>query len=88
MQESVNNALKHANANHLKISLTRKTGRELRLTIQDDGQGMNVTEVDQSQHFGLLGMRERVQALHGEFQVSSQPSRGTLISIVIPEDKL
>ncbi|NBW60236.1 MAG: HAMP domain-containing protein [Methylophilaceae bacterium] len=88
VQESVNNALKHANANHLKISLTRKTGRELRLTIQDDGQGMNVTEVDQSQHFGLLGMRERVQALHGEFQVSSQPSRGTLISIVIPEDKL
>ncbi|MFM8391460.1 MAG: ATP-binding protein [Methylophilaceae bacterium] len=88
VQESVNNALKHANANHLKISLTRKTGRELRLTIQDDGQGMNVTEVDQTQHFGLLGMRERVQALHGEFQVSSQPSRGTLISIVIPEDKL
>jgi len=87
VQEAVNNALKHSDAKHLKIDLNRVAGQGLRLTIEDDGKGMNVAQVDQSQHFGLLGMRERVQALGGEFILASKPLHGTKISIVIPEEK-
>jgi signal transduction histidine kinase len=40
--------------------------------------------VDQSQHFGLLGMRERVQGFHGNFNLVSELNLGTTIYINIP----
>jgi two-component system sensor histidine kinase UhpB len=59
VQEAMNNAIKHAEAKNIEISLKiTKTGA-LELTIKDDGKGMNIHDVDQSNHFGLLGMRER-----------------------------
>lgn len=87
VQEAVNNTVKHAQAKHINIKLSRQAGRGLKVAIHDDGIGMNAADVDQSQHFGLLGMRERVQALRGEFKVDSKPAGGTKISILIPEDK-
>ncbi|MGQ2966986.1 ATP-binding protein, partial [Methylophilus sp.] len=58
----------------------------LQLTISDDGIGMQVEAVDQTRHFGLLGMRERVQALHGQFKVVSEPKTGlgTTLDIRLP----
>ena len=50
-----------------------KTGA-LQLTIKDDGKGMDVNAVDQTNHFGLLGMRERVQGFKGSFNVDSEPN--------------
>ena len=87
VQESLNNAIKHAAAKHIEINLsTTKTG-VLVLTIKDDGKGMNIHDVDQSNHFGLLGMRERVQSFGGSFNVDSEPENktGTVISIHIPQ---
>ena len=90
VQESINNAIKHAEAKNIEISLnTTKTGA-LELTIKDDGKGMNIDEVDQSNHFGLLGMRERVQSFKGSFNVDSDlkakaNNPGTTIYINIPQ---
>ncbi len=87
VQESLNNAIKHAEAKHIEISLnTTKTGT-LQLMIKDDGKGMNIHDVDQSNHFGLLGMRERVQSFGGSFHIDSEPENrtGTVISIHIPQ---
>ena len=90
VQESINNAIKHAEAKNIEISLnTTKTGA-LELTIKDDGKGMNIDEVDQSNHFGLLGMRERVQSFKGSFNVDSDlkakaNNQGTTIYINIPQ---
>ncbi len=82
VQEAVTNAIRHAQATQLDISL--KADKLIQLTIKDDGVGMVLDEVDQTQHFGLLGVRERAQALHGVFDVVSQSGRGTVISVTIP----
>ena len=88
VQESLNNALKYAQATTIDIALSKTPDGDLRLHIQDNGIGMNFESVDQSQHFGLLGMRERVQALHGSFNVHSAPNKGTTIAIHIPNQSL
>ncbi len=85
VQEAVNNAIKHAHAQSINVHLLNDA-EGLRLMICDDGVGMQLDLVDQTRHFGLLGMRERVQALHGQFKVVSQPeiSRGTTLEIRLP----
>ena len=88
VQESINNAVKHAEASKITIKLkTTKTGA-VQLRIQDDGKGMDIHHVDQTNHFGLLGIRERVQGLHGSFSVDSttgNKNKGTTIDINIPQ---
>ena len=87
VQEAINNAVKHAKANaiHVRLGLSAE---QLMLTIADDGVGMPDTEVDQTQHFGLLGMRERVQALGGQFNIeqngASATQTGTALTIQLP----
>lgn len=85
VQESVNNAIKHAQAKTIEVRLCAQTS-SLKLVISDDGVGMDAEQVDQSQHFGLLGMRERVQALRGQYRLlsSNDGIRGTQVEIEIP----
>jgi len=85
VQEAVNNAIKHAHAQCINVHLLLDE-QGLRLMICDDGVGMYIDSVDQTKHFGLLGMRERVQALHGQFKVVSQPDagRGTTLEVRLP----
>jgi len=85
VQESINNAIKHADASELKIDLGITADDDLQLIIQDNGKGMDVDAVDQTNHFGLLGMRERVQAFHGTFVIESNLGQGAVIKIHIPQ---
>ena len=86
VQEAINNALKHAQANIIDIKLeVLADTNSLALTITDNGVGMRMADVDQSQHFGLLGMRERVQGFHGSFNLVSEPNQGTTLYINIPQ---
>jgi len=91
VQEAINNTIKHAEASNIEIKLKTAQNGALQLMIKDDGRGMNIHEVDQTNHFGLLGMRERVQGFKGSFSVDSavntdenQPNKGTTIHINIP----
>jgi two-component system, NarL family, sensor histidine kinase UhpB len=86
VQESINNTLKHANASRMEIALGVSDTGTLDLKIHDNGKGMDIDRVDQTNHFGLLGMRERVQGLHGNFHLdsSAKANRGTTIYINIP----
>ena len=85
VQESITNALRHARATRIDISLGHNDSKQLVLTVRDNGSGMNKVDVDQSKHFGLLGMRERAQALHGSFSTASVPDQGTTITVILPE---
>ena len=101
VQESINNAIKHAEAKNIEVKLAITQVGALELTIKDDGKGMDVNAVDQTNHFGLLGMRERVQGFKGSFSVNSEPNaqsttkasrknsdittRGTTVYIHIPQ---
>lgn len=84
VQESVTNALRHGQSTEIKISLQQINQTDLQLTIKDNGVGMAICNVDQTQHFGLLGMRERVQALNGSFNVDSLLGQGTSVEVTIP----
>lgn len=84
VQESVTNALKYSGANEISIRLVRTPGNKVSLTVTDNGIGVNMCDVDQSRHFGLLGMRERTQALRGNFNIHSVPEQGVSIHVEIP----
>ncbi|NOT14844.1 MAG: HAMP domain-containing protein [Methylotenera sp.] len=84
VQEALNNALKYAQASSIEIRLINTADHTLQLSIKDNGIGMNVDAVDQTRHFGLLGMRERVQALYGTFNIKTIPNMGTEIEISVP----
>lgn len=86
VQESINNALKYAQATEIDVRLSALESAPLTLHISDNGIGMDVHAVDQSSHFGLLGMRERTQALHGVFTLDAAPNKGTKISVIIPTE--
>lgn len=84
VQESINNALKYAEATTIDVKLTKFKTDNLQLDIVDNGKGMDVESVDQTSHFGILGMRERAQALHGAFKIVSVKDKGTAIHVKIP----
>jgi PAS domain S-box-containing protein len=84
-QESLNNALKHARAQSVRIRL-EYTVDGTRLDVSDDGCGFDPAEADRSGGLGLRGMRERVQGIGGTIRVESAPGRGTTVSVAVPND--
>lgn len=89
-QEALANIGKHAQAQEARILLRRAPGQVI-LRIQDDGQGLPEGAASPQEaaargtdHFGLLGMRERVALLHGSFQLESAPHQGTTVTVVLP----
>jgi len=81
-QQAVLNAVRHAQARRITVSLARRE-RELSLRVEDDGTGFEPTEVP-SDRFGLVGMRERARLLGGSLTVESAPDAGTAIEVRIP----
>ena len=77
-QEAINNIARHSRARHAHIALKRE-GHCLTLEIKDDGVGFNTTamQAGRLQGYGLLGMRERMALVGGEFVIESQPGKGT-----------
>lgn len=82
VQEAVLNVRKHADARHVEIKVTLEGGR-LEIVVADDGRGFDPAQVPHG-HLGLLTMRERAEALGGEFAVYTAPGRGTRVVARIP----
>jgi signal transduction histidine kinase len=84
-QEGVTNAVKHAHAAHIRVWLSVQV-EGLRLVVEDDGEGFHTDNSFASSggHFGLMGMRERAQALGGTLEVTSAPGRGTRLVMTAP----
>jgi signal transduction histidine kinase len=80
-QEALTNVVKHAQANHVSIVLTRRDG-SVSAVIEDDGRG--IESEDNREGLGLVGMRERVALVGGTFTVESSPGSGTTLSIEVP----
>ncbi|MDQ2713971.1 MAG: sensor histidine kinase [Chloroflexota bacterium] len=84
LRESFTNIVKHAQAQHLWIRLFQQQDC-LTIEIQDDGRGFRPDEhVDNTGHYGLLGLRERTRLLGGSCQIESAPGQGTLLRLCIP----
>jgi signal transduction histidine kinase len=87
VQEAVTNALRHAAASEIRVSL-RLDGEHLAVTIEDNGSGFDPHEtqrrIRRGEHLGLLGLTERVHGAGGEIEVSASPGSGSRISVRIP----
>jgi PAS domain S-box-containing protein len=84
-QESLNNALKHAHALEVAVTLT-KLQNTIYMTIQDSGIGFDSSA--SSQGLGLLSMNERVKLVRGQFRLHSTPGRGTEIWVEVPDGSM
>lgn len=82
VQESVQNALKHAECSEISVKLEIKNGR-VAAVIKDNGKGFDKNEI-KAASFGLIGMKERVELVGGQLSIDSKPGAGTIIIIQIP----
>ena len=82
--EAIRNACKHSNGRHVDAIL--EYGRDLRLSIADDGVGIDQDTLNHGKngHFGLRGMRERASRINARLALEGASPSGTVISLVVP----
>ncbi len=86
-QETLTNVQRHARAKNVRVELTQRE-RELQLTIQDDGVGVDVSSAleraARGSSLGLVGMQERAQLVGGRLEIESSEDRGTRVRATFP----
>jgi two-component system, NarL family, sensor histidine kinase UhpB len=80
-QEALSNAARHADAEHVRVSLERD-GDQLELQVRDDGRGFSFDAA--SRGLGISGMRERALLVGGNLELESRPEIGTRVRLVVP----
>ncbi|MEM0962928.1 MAG: two-component regulator propeller domain-containing protein [Bacteroidota bacterium] len=90
-QEALTNAEKHASPSVVALRMVEDPAG-VRLTVEDDGVGFrlpdSLIDLARDDHFGLVGLVERVEAHQGRIRVDSAPGEGTRISVVVPSEAL
>jgi PAS domain S-box-containing protein len=84
--EAIANIRRHANASQVDVEIEKLDGA-LRMTIKDNGKGFQLQgplRTRKDKRLGLLGMRERLEMLGGEFRIVSLPGKGTTVIAQIP----
>lgn len=87
VQECMTNSVKHAEAAQILVSLslqqTESQPKRLEIRVIDDGKGLD-PEFSEGRRYGLLGIKERVQAFGGELRIASDSEKGTTIIAALP----
>ena len=86
MQEALNNAAKHAHAKSIRITLERSSAQFM-MTVADDGVGLDTALIPPGRRrpgLGMITMRERTQAVGGQFEIEAAAGRGTRVVVRIP----
>jgi PAS domain S-box-containing protein len=88
VQEALNNVAKHAHASTVSVSV-EWLGRQLMASVEDDGVGFDAEQPVEPANssrpsWGLLGMKERIEALGGTFAIESRSGRGTTVLLRVP----
>ncbi len=90
VQETVNNAIKHAQANQIVVEI-KETPQAIQTLVKDDGQGFDVSAImsnyEQRGSLGMINLRERTQLIGGELTMISTPGQGTQITLYVPKEK-
>jgi PAS domain S-box-containing protein len=88
VQETLTNVVRHAGATRAQVGVSREPvapmGDAVVIRVTDDGRGLQPGSAQARPRFGLVGMRERVQALGGSFEISGEPGKGVVVRAVIP----
>jgi signal transduction histidine kinase len=80
VQESLGNARRHADAEHVEVSISQRGGRRV-VVVRDDGVGFDEKSVTLGQ--GLANMKLRAEAIEGRLSMRSAPGRGTAIEVLL-----
>jgi signal transduction histidine kinase len=87
VQEALTNVARHSGARHATVTLARSTDH-LQMLVEDDGRGVGVNARNArgpaAHGLGVIGMRERAQALGGSFALDARPGGGTRVIARIP----
>jgi signal transduction histidine kinase len=83
VQEALTNIVRHANAANAWITMEYRDDRML-LTIRDDGAGLPKGAERKRLSHGILGMRQRITSLRGEFAIDSPAGGGTVVRVSVP----
>ena len=88
VEEAVNNARKHARAEHIWVTLRPFEKEMALLEVRDDGVGFDVASVnrsyDQRGSLGMVNLRERTELVNGVLDIQSAPGKGTRVQVYIP----
>jgi signal transduction histidine kinase len=85
-QEALNNVARHAQASQAEVSIYKLDGTVC-MTIKDNGKGFrkeHLLHASKNNRLGLLGMRERLEMIGGNFTVNSAPGKGTTLVAQVP----
>lgn len=88
-QEALSNVALHARASQVRVDLQRRPNH-ISMTIADDGISFNVDQKPRKRGrkgLGLIGMKERLEMVNGQFDIQSEPGKGTTIEARIPLPK-
>ncbi len=83
-QETLNNIMKHALAQHVQVEILSTTHRHVELIVSDDGCGFDEEARNKPRSFGLRGIQERIRQLGGKVVIVSKPGKGTKIAVSLP----
>jgi hypothetical protein len=88
VQECLTNVVRHARATRAEVIVSRErvddSADAVVISVSDNGKGLSQAEESEASRFGLMGMRERVQALGGRLDISSEPGAGMRVRAMIP----
>lgn len=82
VQEAVTNAVRHASATRIDVLVERRDGRVMAM-VEDNGKGFVPARAGGAERLGLIGMRERAEALGGTLTIESAPGEGTTIAVEV-----
>jgi two-component system sensor histidine kinase DegS len=88
VQEALSNVWKHSGATYASVRITFQK-QMVKIVVQDNGVGFSVEKLERTiarnnSHFGIVGMRERIELLEGRMDIESEPDAGTKLTMVIP----
>jgi signal transduction histidine kinase len=87
IQESLTNANKHAMADHVEVWV-QITSEQVTVMVSDNGKGFEVParieHLVPDRHYGLIGIKEMVEAVNGNFSITSKPGQGCVLSAQMP----
>jgi len=87
IRELLINVIKHAQAEKVKVSITRK-GSYFKISVEDNGIGFEPSQKglhkDGTGGFGLFNIKERLNSIGGGFSIKSKPGQGTCIIMTLP----
>lgn len=87
IEEAVNNARKHAQANQIRVRMLRQ-GDHFLVEVEDNGAGFSIEQVSQDYHnresLGLINLQERAELLNGLLNIDTSPGNGTKVTLSVP----